>query len=112
MAIPFLSWSTNPDGNRVASEAISGYGAPTNSTIGMLGQNYIDTSTSPTTTYVCTSYSQGVYTWALVVKNDSPNFTGTPTAPTASIGTNTTQIATTAFVDASLPTLTIYEVND
>lgn len=28
----------------------------------------------------------------------SPNFSGTPTAPTASTGTNTTQIATTAFV--------------
>ena len=28
----------------------------------------------------------------------SPAFTGTPTAPTATVGTNTTQIATTAFV--------------
>jgi hypothetical protein len=28
----------------------------------------------------------------------SPAFTGTPTAPTASVGTNTTQLATTAFV--------------
>jgi len=33
----------------------------------------------------------------------SPAFTGTPTAPTAAAGTNTTQIATTAFVQASLP---------
>jgi len=31
----------------------------------------------------------------------SPALTGTPTAPTASIGTNTTQIATTAFVLAN-----------
>ena len=30
----------------------------------------------------------------------SPTFTGTPTAPTAAAGTNTTQIATTAFVVA------------
>jgi len=30
----------------------------------------------------------------------SPAFTGTPTAPTAAVGTSTTQIATTAFVDA------------
>lgn len=29
---------------------------------------------------------------------DSPAFTGTPTAPTATTGTNTTQVATTAFV--------------
>ena len=28
----------------------------------------------------------------------SPTFTGTPAAPTASAGTNTTQLATTAFV--------------
>lgn len=33
---------------------------------------------------------------------DSPEFTGTPKAPTASAGTNTTQIATTAFVTAGL----------
>ena len=31
----------------------------------------------------------------------SPTFTGTPTAPTASVGTNTTQVATTAFVLAN-----------
>ena len=31
-----------------------------------------------------------------------PTFTGIPTAPTATTGTNTTQIATTAFVQASL----------
>jgi hypothetical protein len=31
----------------------------------------------------------------------SPALTGTPTAPTASVGTNTTQIATTAFVQAN-----------
>lgn len=32
----------------------------------------------------------------------SPDFTGTPTAPTAAVGTNTTQIATTAFVKSEL----------
>ena len=31
----------------------------------------------------------------------SPSFTGTPTAPTAAAGTNTTQIATTAFVTSA-----------
>jgi hypothetical protein len=34
----------------------------------------------------------------------SPALTGTPTAPTATAGTNTTQIATTAFVAAAIPT--------
>lgn len=33
--------------------------------------------------------------------SNSPSLTGTPTAPTASTGTNTTQIATTAFVLAN-----------
>jgi len=32
----------------------------------------------------------------------SPNLTGIPTAPTATAGTSTTQIATTAFVSASV----------
>ena len=33
-----------------------------------------------------------------------PTFTGVPAAPTATSGTNTTQIATTAFVTAAIPT--------
>jgi hypothetical protein len=40
--------------------------------------------------------------------NGSANLTGTPTAPTASVGTNTTQIATTAFVQANLRPYKIY----
>ena len=32
----------------------------------------------------------------------SPSLTGTPSAPTAAFGTNTTQLATTAFVNAAL----------
>jgi hypothetical protein len=37
---------------------------------------------------------------ALKANLASPTFTGTPAAPTAADGTNTTQIATTAFVQA------------
>ena len=37
---------------------------------------------------------------------NSPTFTGTPSAPTAAGGTNTTQIATTAFVQAKTATQT------
>ena len=36
----------------------------------------------------------------------SPTFTGTPAAPTAAAGTNTTQIATTAFVTAAINSIT------
>lgn len=39
-----------------------------------------------------------------VVSLASPAFSGTPTAPTATLGTNTTQIATTAFVLANAST--------
>lgn len=35
----------------------------------------------------------------------SPTFTGTPAAPTAAAGTNTTQLATTAFVQSALQAL-------
>lgn len=46
-----------------------------------------------------------------VVLAASPALTGVPTAPTASAGTNTTQIATTAFVAAAATSLsTIYPI--
>jgi len=35
----------------------------------------------------------------------SPALTGTPTAPTATVGTNTTQVATTALVYSGVPLL-------
>jgi hypothetical protein len=38
----------------------------------------------------------------------SPTFTGTPLAPTASLGTNTTQISTTAFVKNALDNVISY----
>ena len=44
---------------------------------------------------------------ALKANLDSPTFTGTPLAPTASVGTNTTQVATTAFVESTLEATTV-----
>lgn len=41
---------------------------------------------------------------SLVAPKASPALTGTPTAPTAAVGTDTTQIATTAFVRDIVPT--------
>lgn len=41
-------------------------------------------------------------TFSGAISSVSPAFTGTPTSPTASYGTSTTQIATTAFVQAAL----------
>ena len=42
----------------------------------------------------------------------SPSLTGTPLAPTAAGGTNTTQIATTAFVTTALSGATITSLDD
>ena len=42
----------------------------------------------------------------------SPTFTGTPTAPTATAGTNTTQIATTGFVQTALENKLTYGNTD
>jgi len=55
----------------------------------------------------------GDYTAAQVVGAAplaSPALTGVPTAPTASPGTNTTQLATTAFVAAALPSVPVSSV--
>ena len=40
--------------------------------------------------------------WNAKARTASPAFTGTPTAPTATAGTNNTQIANTAFVQAAI----------
>ena len=44
-------------------------------------------------------------TWETFAQLASPAFTGTPTAPTANAGTNTTQIATTAFVTSAIQSI-------
>jgi hypothetical protein len=61
------------------------------------GSSYITSVSSPL------AVSSGNLTVDLSAKADlaSPALTGVPTAPTASLGTNTTQIATTAFVIAN-----------
>jgi hypothetical protein len=61
------------------------------------GSSYITSVSSPL------AVSSGNLTVDLSAKADlaSPALTGVPTAPTASVGTNTTQIATTAFVLAN-----------
>ena len=51
-------------------------------------------------------YDSGEDEWKVlnvVTSFESPEFTGTPTAPTAAAGTDTTQLATTAFVQAATP---------
>ena len=57
------------------------------------------------TTSLTGALSASTATFSGAISSVSPAFTGTPTAPTASAGTNTTQIATTAFVAAATGTL-------
>lgn len=61
--------------------------------------NWIQT---PTSANLATAITDETGTGSLVFAN-SPNFIGTPTAPTPTIGTNNTQIATTAFVYQVIP---------
>jgi hypothetical protein len=57
-----------------------------------------------TSAQIAAAVSDGTGSDALVFAN-SPTFTGTPEAPTAEFGTNTTQLATAAFVQAALQAL-------
>lgn len=50
-------------------------------------------------------------TTSVLAPKASPALTGTPTAPTAAAGTNTTQIATTAFVKNAVDSKTHYVAN-
>jgi len=48
--------------------------------------------------------------YSIPAETSSPAFTGTPLAPTATAGTNTTQIATTAFVQTEISNNTVSRV--
>lgn len=77
---------------------------------GGTGNTSVDTTPTASSTKMVTS--GGVHS-ALELKAPlaSPSLTGVPTAPTAAVGTDTTQIATTAFVQAAVPT-TVAELSD
>ena len=53
-------------------------------------------------TEIDTEFNNIVVAVATKADLNSPTFIGTPAAPTATLGTNTTQLATTAFVQAAL----------
>jgi len=62
--------------------------------ITFIKDNYLSASS----TILVDNYLRSDTASALYAPIESPEFTGTPLAPTAASGTNTTQIATTAFV--------------
>jgi hypothetical protein len=74
--------------------SVSGTQTLTNKTINLASNTLVATSAQ-----IAAAVSDETGTGALVFAG-SPALTGTPTAPTAATSTNTTQLATTAFVQA------------
>jgi hypothetical protein len=90
------------DGDITALEtSVSSHSAATTNVHGIA-----DTSLLATTSYVDSAIgnTENYADTALALKAnlESPALTGTPTAPTASVGTDTTQLATTAFVQDAI----------
>ena len=67
---------------------------------------YTSSTTAPRQ-FIRGSYAGTWTPWREIALTDSPAFTGTPTAPTASAGTNTTQLANTAFVKTAIDNVNI-----
>lgn len=88
------------------STAISGY--PKTAIIGGDDGTTIYMSTIDGNTNNPNSVSTGwLNLTATYAKLSSPALTGTPTAPTAVTGTNTTQLATTAFIQSAITNLSL-----
>lgn len=80
----------------------SGATISTNSvTVSDVELGYLDGVTSNLQTQITNEVNTRTSEDALKAPLDSPTFTGTPAAPTATTGTNTTQLATTAFVNST-----------
>ena len=92
----------------VKTSSGTGYACPANSQSTVqcdgVGTGTVTGMSISTVANTLTSSSDLASTAASVglAKLNSPVFTGTPTAPTASVGTNNTQLATTAFVQAEI----------
>jgi hypothetical protein len=89
---PFVVTSTTP----VANLSIGGNAATVTTNANLTG---VITSVGN-----ATSIASQTGTGTKFVMDTSPTLTGTPLAPTATAGTNTTQIATTEFVSSAVST--------
>ena len=91
--------------NRTPIRVARGTYSNLNSSVSDLQEGEICYATDQDKLYVVESGSLVSTQADVAAKADvaSPTFTGTPAAPTAASGTNTTQIATTAFVAAAVP---------
>jgi hypothetical protein len=95
-----LTWTTNTGFTCNSSINAATLGGATFAAPGPIGSTTASTGAFTTLSASSTVSGSGFTTllspYALLA---SPTFTGTPVAPTAAFGTNTTQLATTAFVD-------------
>jgi hypothetical protein len=85
--------ATGPAGTTNASD-LTGILAIANGGTGSASQNFVDLTADQSIA--------GNKSFSGTVSLVSPTLTGTPIAPTATPGTNTTQVATTAFVSAAV----------
>ena len=90
----------------IISPAYGGTGVNNGSNTLTLGGSFTLSGTSGSTLNIGSGGTLGsnAFTSTAFAPLASPALTGTPTAPTQAVGTNNTDIATTAFVKAALPT--------
>ena len=114
------------DTNAIASISYSGHTATVTKRDGSIEQfSTADTTYTPSDATpamngsgapgVSSDYSRGDHVHPSDTSKadiDSPVFTGTPTAPTATVGTNTRQIATTEFVNSAITAKKIVATDD
>lgn len=91
------------DAVTVKTAAGTGIAVPSGRTVTLFNDatNVVDVTTYATSMALGGALTGTTATFSGAISSVSPAFTGTPTAPTAAPGTDTTQIATTAFVLAN-----------
>jgi hypothetical protein len=87
----------------VKNSSGTGIAVPSGKTVVVFndGTNVVDVTTYASSMALGGTLTGTTATFSGAISSVSPAFTGTPTAPTAALGTNTTQIATTAFTLAN-----------
>lgn len=91
---------TNATGTPASIGLANGTGLPISTGVSGLGTGIATWLATPSSANLAAAVTDETGTGSLVFAG-SPALTGTPTAPTATAGTNTTQLATTAFANAA-----------
>lgn len=97
ISTPVLTATNSTIGTLGATNFVTGNAVITGGTVSGLS-SLSATTLSGTTLSLSSALTGTTATFSGAISATSPSFAGTPTAPTANPGTNTAQIATTAFV--------------